>query len=142
MLPTEATYAGRMFELSVRLPQSYPFPPPAVAFVTPTYHYAVSTSGSLCLYILRDTWTPNTMIWDVLETVRRLVTDPTADMSLRVWLSELFQVDRDEYMSNAEADAIAHANTAPTNTQGPGQLQQTRADALLRNLLKKTSDCS
>ena len=39
----------------------------------------------------------------MLDTVRRLVTapetaDPTAEMSLRVWLSELFRVDRAEYM--------------------------------------------
>jgi len=113
--PEAAHYAEGTFELRMQFPASYPFTAPTVRFVTPIYHYAVGTGGNLCLPILQEKWGPATTICKVLGEVAALVNDPaavdpTADLSLRSWLSELLRTEPEQYAALAAAETRSSAS--------------------------------
>ena len=113
---TGSPYQNGVFEVLVRFPTDYPFTPPAVRIVTPIYHYAVSSQGGVCLDILRDAWSPALTFGKVLTTLGQLVFDsdtfdPTCELSLRSWLSELKRVEPKEYYNNAVKFTLQHATT-------------------------------
>lgn len=58
MGPQGTPYEGGVFHLSITFPNDYPFKPPKVAFTTKVYHPNINTNGSICLDILKDSWSP------------------------------------------------------------------------------------
>jgi ubiquitin-conjugating enzyme E2 D/E len=112
-----AAYGGRAFLLRVNFPSDYPFQPPRLSFVTPIHHYAVATDGSLCLPVLRDTWSPSLSLKKVLEELDFLLhdprhADPNCDLATRSWLSELLRTDPDRYFKDASEHSKHHAKEA------------------------------
>jgi ubiquitin-protein ligase/Mg-chelatase subunit ChlD len=111
-------YDHGVFEMFLQLPRDYPYIAPKLNLVTPIYHYAVSTQGSLCLPLLKDEWSPARNLSDVLGAVSRLIMtplieDPTCVLSQRSWLSELLRVDPQTYFQNAAAATLANAVPNP-----------------------------
>lgn len=134
LLPKSSPYAGRVFELDLRFSDSYPFRPPSLSFVTPIYHFAVGSGGGLCLPVLKDEWNPHITLARVFEQLDKLLCDPetydpTCNLSLRMWLSELFRMDKETYDIKAEAEAVKSAKSVPKAANG-----QTMADAVLELL--------
>ena len=116
-------YRNKVFRLLVAIPETYPFSAPRVSFDTPVYHYAVSTTGGVCLPICSDSWSPAKTINDVLVQLKDLITeheqyDPTAEYSQRSWLSELLRVDKDQYYKEAHEHAEQHALSPPCGADG------------------------
>merc|ERR1712070_190127 len=73
MLGAEKTpYENGIFELMLTFPDDYPMSPPSLSVRTPIYHYAVSTSGHICLPILYDLWSPANTVAKVLQDVEGL----------------------------------------------------------------------
>jgi len=103
-------YGGRAYLLSVELPPDYPFRPPRIRFMTPVYHYAVSTDGTICSPILQEAWSPAQSLRSVLSNLDLLLhdpqkADPSCNCAIRSWLSDLLRTDPDRYYS----DGVAHS---------------------------------
>mmetsp|Transcript_4259 Transcript_4259/g.6706 ORF Transcript_4259/g.6706 Transcript_4259/m.6706 type:complete len:1197 (-) Transcript_4259:91-3681(-) len=103
---TQTLYEGGVFELLLEFPSNYPYKPPSIRFLTPIYHYAVSTDGKICLPLLADRWSPATTLSTLLDEVSMLIMesgifDPHGELSSRSWLSELMRVNPAEYAQNA-----------------------------------------
>jgi ubiquitin-conjugating enzyme E2 D/E len=110
-------YHNGVFEVLVQYPADYPFTPPKVRVITPIYHYAVSNTGSVCLDILKDTWSPAMTVSKVLATLGLLLMDadtfdPSCNLSIRSWLSELKRVEPVEYFKNAVQHTRQHATSS------------------------------
>eukprot|EP00039_Didymoeca_costata_P020129 m.340166 g.340166 ORF g.340166 m.340166 type:complete len:169 (-) comp19165_c0_seq1:163-669(-) len=75
MGPANSVYQGGIFYLDIAFPHDYPFKPPKVTFRTRIYHCNISTSGNICLDILKDQWSPALTISKVLISICSLLTD-------------------------------------------------------------------
>lgn len=101
MGPAESPYAGGVFVASIQFPADYPFKPPKVAFRTKVFHPNINSSGSICLDILKDQWSPALTIAKVLLSVCSLLTDPNPDDPLVPEIAHMCKADRARYEQTA-----------------------------------------
>jgi ubiquitin-conjugating enzyme E2 D/E len=73
--PDGSPYENGTFFLDIQFPQDYPFKPPKVTFRTRVYHCNVTSSGQICLDILKDNWSPALTVSKVLLSIASLLTD-------------------------------------------------------------------
>ncbi|KAL1886056.1 E2 ubiquitin-protein ligase peroxin 4 [Ceratocystis pirilliformis] len=84
--------------LSIEVPPQYPLQPPKVTFITQIVHPNVAIpSGEICLDLLKDAWTPQYTLVEVIKAIRMLLADPGTDSPLNVDVAALIR----------EGDAVA-----------------------------------
>ncbi|CAI5445316.1 unnamed protein product [Caenorhabditis angaria] len=75
--PPDTPYAGGLFDLEIKIPDSYPFSPPKIKFVTKIWHPNVSSqTGVICLDILKDQWAASLTLRTVLLSIQALMCSP------------------------------------------------------------------
>ena len=99
--PAESPYEGGVFTLSIEFPEDYPFRPPHVHFITKVYHPNINASGSICLDILKDKWSPALSISKVLLSIESLLTDPNPDDPFMPDIAKLYVSNREAYKERA-----------------------------------------
>lgn len=75
--PPDTPYNGGHFKLEVKIPETYPFTPPKVRFITKLWHPNVSSvTGAICLDILKDQWAAAMTLRTVLLSIQALLASP------------------------------------------------------------------
>jgi len=75
--PPDTPYDGGLFELCIDIPDTYPFNPPKVKFVTRLWHPNISSqTGTICLDILKDQWAASMTLRTVLLSIQALLNSP------------------------------------------------------------------
>ena len=109
--PSDSPFAGGMFKLEINFPADYPFKPPKLVFLTKIYHPNISPSGSICLDILKDKWSPALTIAKVLLSVSSLLTDPNPNDPLVPDVATIYTNNRAKYDETAREWTLNYASS-------------------------------
>ena len=101
--PVDSPYEGGNFQLSIDFPKDYPFKPPTVLFKTKVYHPNVKQdTGTICLDILKDAWSPDIKVTQILIAIQNLLINPNIDHPLEQEVAKLYKEDKAGYDSKAK----------------------------------------
>lgn len=97
--PRETPFAGGRFKVRVQIPKEFPFKSPSIGFTTRIFHPNIDeTSGSVCLDVLNQVWSPLYDIVNVVETfLPQLLSYPNPNDPLNPEAGKLYLSNKEEY---------------------------------------------
>ncbi|RVX71456.1 hypothetical protein B0A52_05028 [Exophiala mesophila] len=116
--PEGTPYEGGTYEVSITIPNEYPFKPPVMKFTTQIWHPNISSqTGAICLDTLGTGWSPVLTIKSALISLQSLLSSPEPkDPQDAVVAQELIKHPK-EFERHAREWAIKYAG-APKTTPG------------------------
>jgi len=123
--PPDTPYEGGKYKLEIKIPDTYPFNPPKVRFITKIWHPNVSSvTGAICLDILKDQWAAAMTLRTVLLSIQALLAAPEPDDPQDAVVARQYQDNIHIYRATAQHWAAAYAGSDYKNPEFDTMLRQ------------------
>jgi len=123
--PPDTPYAGGKYKLEIKIPDTYPFNPPKVRFITKIWHPNVSSvTGAICLDILKDQWAAAMTLRTVLLSIQALLAAPEPDDPQDAVVARQYQENNQIFKATAQHWAAAYAGSDYKNPEFDTMLRQ------------------
>ena len=110
--------------MDITIPESYPFNPPKVKFLTRIWHPNISSvTGAICLDILKDQWAAAMTLRTVLLSIQLLLSAAEPDDPQDAIVAKQYKEDRVLYRDTARHWAQVYAG-APRTSDKEAELQE------------------
>ncbi|KAI0291810.1 ubiquitin-conjugating enzyme/RWD-like protein [Multifurca ochricompacta] len=118
--PQDTPYDGGHFEVDIVIPDSYPFQPVKMKFITKVYHPNVSSaSGAICLDILKDAWSPVLTLKSTLISLQSLLCSPEPNDPQDAEVAKHYMTSRSSFEDTARYWTHVYAG-GPAPSSAPG----------------------
>ncbi|KAF2366509.1 Ubiquitin-conjugating enzyme E2 [Trinorchestia longiramus] len=108
--PPDTPYEGGTFKLEIKIPDTYPFNPPKVKFLTKIWHPNISSvTGAICLDILKDQWAAAMTLRVVLLSLQALLAAAEPDDPQDAVVANQYKENRPLFTSTASYWTKVHA---------------------------------
>ncbi|XP_013791980.1 ubiquitin-conjugating enzyme E2-22 kDa-like isoform X1 [Limulus polyphemus] len=108
--PPDTPYEGGNFVLEIKVPETYPFNPPKVKFMTKIWHPNISSvTGAICLDILKDQWAAAMTLRTVLLSLQALLSAAEPDDPQDAVVARQFKENPDIFWLTAKHWSHAYA---------------------------------
>lgn len=110
--PRDTPYEGGLWKVHVELPEQYPYKSPSIGFETKIFHPNIDEqSGSVCLDVINQTWSPMFTITHIFETfIPQLLNYPNAADPLNGDASSLYLSNKALYEDKVRTYVRKYAN--------------------------------
>ncbi|ODV97209.1 hypothetical protein PACTADRAFT_48958 [Pachysolen tannophilus NRRL Y-2460] len=118
--PKETPYEGGIWKIHVELPDQYPYKSPSIGFQNKIYHPNIDeNSGSVCLDVINQTWSPMFDIFNIFETfLPQLLSYPNAADPLNGEASSLYLKDNNLYIEKVKSYVKRYADPSRFTANG------------------------
>ncbi|KAI5184586.1 ubiquitin-conjugating enzyme E2 H [Nematocida homosporus] len=118
--PEGTPFAGGLFRVRVYLPQEFPFKSPSIGFITRVFHPNIDeTSGSVCLDVLNQVWSPLYDVLNIIETfLPQLLSYPNPEDPLNPEAGKLYLSSRTAYEERVQEYVRKYAEPAKSEAEG------------------------
>ena len=132
LLITVWRYTSRLQDIVI--PDSYPFQPVKMKFITKVYHPNVSSaSGAICLDILKDAWSPVLTLKSTLISLQSLLCSPEPNDPQDAEVAKHYMTSRTSFEDTARYWTHVYAG-GPVPTSGtPGVAAPGKAGTAARD---------
>jgi len=107
--PSETPYEGGVFKMRLVFGSDFPRLPPKGYFITKIFHPNVSSSGEICVNVLKRDWNPDLGLRHVLTVIRCLLIEPNPESALNEEAGKLLLESFEEFATKARLMTDIHA---------------------------------
>uniref|UniRef100_A0A1L8DST0 E2 ubiquitin-conjugating enzyme n=1 Tax=Nyssomyia neivai TaxID=330878 RepID=A0A1L8DST0_9DIPT len=108
--PPDTPYEGGKFQLEIKVPETYPFNPPKVRFITKIWHPNISSvTGAICLDILKENWAAAMTLRTVLLSLQALLSAAEPDDPQDAVVASQYKDNYDMFVLTAKHWTTAYA---------------------------------
>lgn len=123
--PPDTPYSGGKYKLEIKIPDTYPFNPPKVRFITKIWHPNVSSvTGAICLDILKDQWAAAMTLRTVLLSIQALLAAPEPDDPQDAVVARQYQDSFTTFKATAQHWASVYAGSNHKHPEFDTMLRQ------------------